>query len=196
MLQGQDPTWLQYAVQCGCRSQKQQLSEASPNQRERTVDPFRLPYLGRGSGYVTSSAAALMSPVWRASTRASWSTSRPRWTRPLLCRPKLGGALWSHWNILILPEVWQKARELHSANLLCLHVPGSALSPSQMLLTEICLPSRRQYSFYRWQTQLKSHTSNTSTQIWAQVCLALSLGPTTSPHHLPTTGGFQETAPR
>lgn len=41
---------------------------------------------GRGSGYVTSSAAALMTPVWRASTRASWSTNRPGWTRPLLGR--------------------------------------------------------------------------------------------------------------
>ena len=201
MLQGQYPTWLQYAVQCGCRSQKQQLSEASPNRRERTVDPFRLPYLGRGSGYVTSSAAALMSPVWRASTRASWSTSRPGWTRPLLCRPKLGSALWSHWNTSWSCQRFDKKHvnfilPIYSQTLRACHVSGSALIPSQMLLTEICLPSRRQYSFYRWHTQLKSHTSNTSTQIWAQVCLALSLGPATSPHHLPTTRGFQEIAPR
>lgn len=182
MLQGQDPMWLQQAAQRGRRSQKQQLSEASPTQRERTVDPVWLPYLGRGSGYVTSSAAALMSPVWRASTRASWSTSRPGWMRSLLCRPKLGSALWLHWNTSWSCQKFDKKHvnfilPIYSQTLRACHVPGSALSPSQTLSYWLCLPSRRQYSFYRWHTQPKSYTSNTSTQIWAQVCPALSLGP-------------------
>lgn len=37
--------------------------------------------LGKGSGYVTSSAAALITLFWRASTKASWSTTRPEWQK-------------------------------------------------------------------------------------------------------------------
>lgn len=40
-----------------------------------TENRFR--YLGKGSGYVTSRAAALITLFWRASTNASWSTTAP-----------------------------------------------------------------------------------------------------------------------
>lgn len=43
-------------------------------------------YLGRGSGYVTSRAAALITLFWRASTNASWSTTAPalKWNLGIL----------------------------------------------------------------------------------------------------------------
>ena len=58
--------------------------------------------LGRDSGYVTSNAAALMSRVWRASTRASWSTSRPLL---MLMRMTVGFINLSS-RLLIRPWVW------------------------------------------------------------------------------------------
>lgn len=43
-------------------------------------------YLGRGSGYVTSRAAALITLFWRASTNASWSITAPalKWNPDIL----------------------------------------------------------------------------------------------------------------
>lgn len=112
---GQGPAALRLTAAADAKSGC--LRTAPPLPHRENCGSVPLHYLGRGSGYVTSSAAALITPVSRASISASWSTNRPELMRQLFCSHQLGSTRERHFghisydskHILILSEVWQTA---------------------------------------------------------------------------------------